>query len=216
MNTIGYILTSAALVAAILQIRKTLKVRTIDGLSGATTLAWVASWTVWVVYGFLVESGPVVLRNFVGLIPASVMLFVFLKFGKIKNLVGIVSLYAAALGIMLYDLEKGVLVMVCIDIVFYAPSIVAAFRSKDLKGVSVLSNNTQCVLTGAWFMFMVLDGQALAGINWAVGAITYFVVFMRVLHSRRAAKQQIVYTPSVLDVFDKPLTPVETKKPVLV
>jgi hypothetical protein len=65
-------------------------------------------------------------------------------------------------------------------------------------------------------MFMVFDGQALAGINWAVGAATYFVIFMRVLHSRKAATQQIVYAPSVLNVSDKPLTLVETKKPVLV
>lgn len=185
MNLLGYFLTTLALVPAITQIRHSLRLQSVAGLSGATTFAWVASWSVWVFYGLLIDSGPVMLWNLLGLLPAAVLLVVFLRFSSLRHASTILLLYLAAALAMATEVRWGLLVMACLDVYFYMPSVVRVFRDRDVSGVSLSSSMSHIGLSMGWLAYLLLTGSALAGIGWAVSIVTYSMITFRLLVLRR-------------------------------
>lgn len=198
MQYIGYILTAGALLPAISQIRYSLRRSSVDGVSGATTWAWVCSWSVWVLYGFLTSDAAVVLRNFVGFVPAAVMLFVFVRLTTLRGWAPITLCYAAATAVMFFNMAAGVWLVVAIDVCFYLPSVVAVFRTREPVGVSFSANVGQVVLTGTWFVYLCATGQAVAGIGWFVGCCSAVVIAYKVLvYQRQSVSVLHVASPAV-------------------
>jgi uncharacterized protein with PQ loop repeat len=185
MDLLGYFLTALALVPSITQIRHSLRLQSIAGLSGATTFAWVASWSVWVFYGFLIGSGPVMLRNLLGLLPAVVLMVVFLRFSSLSHAPTILLLYLAAALAMTADVRRGLLVMLCLDVYFYIPSVLRVFRDRDVSGVSLSASIAYIGLSSSWLTYLILTGSALAGVGWAVSIVVYAVITFRLLSLRR-------------------------------
>jgi len=185
MQYIGYILTAGALLPAISQIRHSLRRSSVDGVSGATTWAWVCSWSVWVLYGFLTSDAAVVLRNFVGFVPAAVMLFVFVRLTTPRGWAPITLCYAAATAVMFFNMAAGVWLVVAIDVCFYLPSVVAVCKTREPVGVSFSANVGQVVLTGTWFAYLCATGQAVAGIGWFVGCCCAIMISYKVFAYRR-------------------------------
>lgn len=200
MATLGYLLTALALVPAMTRIRHSLRLRSVAGLSGATTFAWVASWSVWVFYGFLIGSGPVMLWNLLGLLPAAVLLVVFLRFASLRHASTILLLYLVAAFSMATDVRSGLLVMLCLDVYFYMPSVVRVFRDRDVSGVSLSSSMIHVGLSAVWLAYLIHIGSALAGVGWAVSIAVYVVITFRLLMLRRQAR--IVSTVAVVGTFD--------------
>lgn len=185
MDLIGYFLTAAALLPAVAQVRHSVRLRTVSGVSGATTLAWVCSWSVWILYGVLIESGPVVAHNVLGLLPAVVLLVVFRRFATLSRPLLVGALYVGAACGMLVSLRWGLLVLVALDVYFYLPSVVEVFRARDLSGVSLAANVTHVALTSSWLTYLVLTGDPIAGIGWAMAVLSYSVIVVRLLVVRR-------------------------------
>jgi uncharacterized protein with PQ loop repeat len=190
MEYLGYALILAALLPAIIQIRHSLRLRSVSGISGTTTLAWVCSWSVWILYGFLVSSGPMIARNILGLVPAAVLLVVFCRISRLSFPLLTAGLYGLAAGCMLFDVRLGLLVMVVLDVYFYLPSVLKVFRSKNLTGVSLSANATQVALCSSWFTYLLLSGNAAAGVGYAVASATYSVIVLRLLFTKNSAKAQ--------------------------
>lgn len=198
MQYIGYILTAGALLPAIGQIRHSLRCSSVDGVSGATTWAWVCSWSVWVLYGFLTSDTAVVLRNIVGLVPATVMLCVFLRLTTLRGWAPITACYMLATTVMLFNMTAGVWIVVAIDVFFYLPSAVAVFKSREPVGVSYSANIAQVLLTGTWFAYLCATGNAVAGIGWFVGCCCSIVITYKVMvYRRRSASVLHVVSPAV-------------------
>ena len=195
MEYIGYIFTALALIPAIDQIRYSVRRRSVLGLSGATTWAWVCSWIVWIMYGFLTSSAPVVLRNAVGLVPSAVLLFVYLRLASVRHMAPIALAYVAGTVLMLSNLSAGVLAIVALDIAFTIPSAVSVFRAKSVEGVSISASLVQFFLAASWFSYLCLTSQATAGLGWAVGALTYAIIVWKV-YARRSREVQVLYVPS--------------------
>lgn len=185
MDIIGYLLTAAAFLPAVAQVRHSVRLRTVSGVSGATTLAWVYSWSVWILYGVLIGSGPVVAHNFLGLLPAAVLLVVFRRFSTLSRPLLVGALYTSAACGMLVSLRWGLLVLVALDVYFYLPSVVEVFRARDLSGVSLAANVTHVALTSSWLAYLVFTGDPIAGIGWAMAVLSYSVIVVRLLMVRR-------------------------------
>lgn len=179
---IGYIVTILGTIPAANQIRHSWRLSSVAGISGATTWAWVWSWTVWVVYGFSIGNGPVMLHNFVGLVPAVVLLYTYVKLTKIHKRLPyfVAAAYLAVGATMLADPEAGVWLLIILDTIFYAPSVVAVFRNKEPRGVSLASSITLAALTGSWLTYLVLAGIGVAGIGVAVGFISHCTIAYKV------------------------------------
>lgn len=190
METIGYILTVAALAPAVLQIKHSLSLRSVAGISGATTLAWVCSWSAWVLYGALVGSGPVIARNVLGLLPAAVLLFVFLRFSKLTAPLLVCGLYLAAAVGLIIDLRIGLLMMVVLDVYFYVPSIVRVFKSSDLSGLSLRSTVSQVFLTSSWVLYLLRTANPISSVGWVVATATYSIITIRVLLCRGSRRKR--------------------------
>lgn len=195
MEYIGYIFTALALIPAIDQIRYSLNRRSVLGLSGATTWAWVCSWMVWIMYGFLTSSAPVVLRNAVGLVPSAVLLFVYLRLASVRHMAPIALAYVAGSVLMLNSLSAGVLVIVALDIAFTIPSVVSVFRAKSVDGVSMSASLVQFFLAASWFSYLCFTSQATAGLGWAVYALSYATIIWKV-YMRRNRDVQVLHIPS--------------------
>lgn len=205
MHHIGYILTAAALLPAINQIRHSLRRSSVDGVSGATTWAWVCSWSVWVLYGFMVSDAAFALRNIVGLIPAAVMLFVFVHLATLRGWAPIALLYTAAAAVMLRDLTAGVWLVVSLDVFFYLPGVLAVLRTREPKGVSFSATVGQIVFTGTWLIYLCATGKALAGIGWFIGFCCAIVVAYKVLAYRRRPVYLLhMKSPAPLQSFASP------------
>jgi len=198
MQYIGYILTAGALLPAIGQIRHSLRRTSVDGVSGATTWAWVCSWSVWVLYGLLVSDAAVVLRNIVGLVPAAVMLWVFLRLATIRGWAPIILCYMLGATVMLFNLTAGVWIIVVSDMFFYLPSVVAVFKSREPVGVSYSANVAQVILTGTWFAYLCATGRAVAGLGWFVGFCCSIVITYKIMaYRRRSVSVLRVDSPAV-------------------
>jgi len=151
-----------------------------------------ASWSVWVFYGVRIASGPVIIWNLLGLLPAAVLLAVFLRFERLRCTVAILVLYVLAAFFMVVDLRWGLLAMAVLDVYFYMPSVLRVFRARDVSGVSASANLAHVLLSTSWLAYLLMTGSPLAGVGWAVSVVTYSVIAFRVLSLRRRSRHCVL------------------------
>lgn len=187
IQTIGYIVTLLTLIPAASQVRHSLRLYSVTGISGATTCAWVYSWSAWVLYGYTISDGPVVLHNIIGLVPAIVFLYVYGRLSRLRLrlYVSIGVVYAIAAVTMVVDESIGLLSLVILDIIFYTPSVVKILRTKEPRGVSLTATLMYLVLTGSWFIYLLIISTPTASIGVGVGFTSTCITLYKVLAYRR-------------------------------
>jgi len=198
IDIIGYMIPLLASIPAICQIRYSLRLSSVDGVSRATTTAWVWSWTAWILYGLTIASAPIMLKNFVGLVPALVLMMVYHRMSPMS--VGSVAQtllpYSAVICTILYYPSVGVWALSFLDIIFYMPSAVVALRTKEPVGVSLGGVLSHIAISGSWWLYLAAIGEYAAGTGWVVGMICSTVIAMRLIHYRgRATSLDAVVAP---------------------
>lgn len=140
------------------------------------------------------------LHNFVGLVPAVVFLYAYVKLTKIHKRLPyfVAAAYLAVGATMLADPEAGVWLLIILDTIFYAPSVVAVFRNKEPRGVSLVASITLAALTGSWLTYLVLAGIGVAGIGVAVGFISHCTIAYKVhaWRGRRTHPTDVIHKKS--------------------
>ena len=193
IQTIGYIVTLLTLIPAASQVRHSLRLYSVAGISGATTCAWVYSWSAWILYGYIINDGPVVLHNIIGLVPAMVFLYVYGRLSRLRLrlYVSIGVVYAIAAIVMVVDESIGLLSLVIMDIIFYTPSVVKILRTKEPRGVSLTATLMYLVLTGSWFTYLLIISTPTAVIGVGVGFASTCITLYKVLAYRRRTDSTI-------------------------
>jgi MtN3 and saliva related transmembrane protein len=77
---IGYAATAVGTVLMLPQVIRSWRTRRVDDLSLAMVLLYVANCSLWLVYGFLIDAGPVILANAAGLVISIVQLVLKLRY----------------------------------------------------------------------------------------------------------------------------------------
>ena len=193
IQTIGYIVTLLTLIPAASQVRHSLRLYSVAGISGATTCAWVYSWSVWTLYGYTISDGPVVLHNIIGLIPAVVFLYVYCRLARLRRRlsVPIGVVYTIAAATLVIDANIGLLLLVVIDVLFYTPSVVMIIRTKEPRGVSLTATFMYLALTGSWLVYLLIISTPIAIIGVGVGFVTTCITLYKVLAYRRRTDSTI-------------------------
>lgn len=191
IQTIGYIVTLLTLIPAASQVRHSLRLYSVAGISGATTCAWVYSWSVRTLYGYTISDGPVVLHNIIGLIPAVVFLYVYCRLARLRRRlsVPIGVVYTIAAATLVIDANIGLLLLVVIDVLFYTPSVAMILRTKEPRGVSLTATFMYLVLTGSWLVYLLISSTPIAIIG--VGFVTTCITLYKVLAYRRRTDSTI-------------------------
>lgn len=211
---IGYSLTLAAVIPALRQVSHSRRLNSVAGISAATTIAWVFSWTVWTWYGFLVGSGPLVAHNLVGLMPALALLVVYVRCSPSMSRLtplAIAAAYTIAAALMVVNRPSALVVITVLDVFFYVPSVVRVFKDRDLSGVSTPANAVHLTLSATWLVYLWFIGQGAASFGWIAAVLGYSLIVARLMWLRPAPHRHAAPTSSLEIAVESPLI---LRKPV--
>jgi MtN3 and saliva related transmembrane protein len=80
-ETIGYVAGLLATIAFLPQVAKTVRDRSVKDISLGMYVLFCSGVTLWLLYGFLISSWPIIVSNFVTLVLAGTVLAMKIKLG---------------------------------------------------------------------------------------------------------------------------------------
>jgi uncharacterized protein with PQ loop repeat len=187
LTLFGYRIACADVGPTVLQLRHTLRLRRLAGLSALTETASLVSWFVWLLHAVLMKDGPLLVAATLGLAVALALAAVLVHqrvFPRPRQQLLIVGGYAAVFALMLSDPTIEALALATVDLFWFSPQLVSAYRNLDLSGISVRAYLWDIFLSLGWVGYTAASGFPAAGAWSAVSALLAGAVLRRVLLSR--------------------------------
>jgi MtN3 and saliva related transmembrane protein len=84
-DIIGYAAATVGTILMLPQVYKSYRTRRVDDISMAMVIVYIVNCTLWEVYGWLLDSMPIILCNMIALVIAFIQLYLKLSFGYKKD-----------------------------------------------------------------------------------------------------------------------------------
>jgi len=85
-DIIGYAAATVGTILMLPQVYKSYRTRRVDDISMAMVIVYIVNCTLWEIYGWLLDSMPIILCNIIALVIAFIQLYLKLSFGSKKDL----------------------------------------------------------------------------------------------------------------------------------
>lgn len=98
------------------------------------------SWLAWLAHAAIVKDGPLLLAATLGLTASLGLVVVFFRLGALprpRQLAVMFGGYATVIGFLLVDPMFGSIAPAALDLAWFSPQLVSAYRNLDLSGISV-------------------------------------------------------------------------------
>jgi len=82
IEIIGYMAAVLTTAAFLPQVYKTWRTKDVSGLSLTMFLMFFTGITLWLIYGFLIESPPLILANGITVVSSFLLLYFIIRYGK--------------------------------------------------------------------------------------------------------------------------------------
>lgn len=188
---LGYLSALAASAPDALQLRRTIRIRSVAGLSSYTQFSYLLSWSVWLLYGVRLGDGPLILSAVVSVGVASLMVLLLGRLDALPSLSGMLltgMVFLSVAAVVWYAPRSGGVVLAAVDIMFFIPQLRESIVRADLSGVSPLAVGWELTACVGWVVYTVLAGIPEAGVYAAVySAILATVAWRLLLFRRRSA-----------------------------
>lgn len=203
----GYTIAIFYAASDLAQLRHVWRHRSIAGLSYDTQLAWLASWSAWMVYGISVSDGPIILSSGFGLT------FSFLLASRMRSLgarSGLLSrcLLAASYGVLCPAVafwpSYGGAFLAVVDLAWFGPQLLLASRGSDLAGLSGSAQALNAAINLGWVAYTVAAGHPAAGVWSAATVMASVYLALRVRASRRSLRARTAGSAAHLPAVEQP------------
>lgn len=176
-EALGWTLALLSSVPALLQVERTWRTRSVDGVSAATHVAWTFSWVGWGVYGAAVGSWPVVVESLAGLCVEVVQLRLLRGLGV--DLTAAARRWAPVVALLLFGgwvaaragvvagAEAIAVALTVFDAVGVVPQTVKAWRDPSSEGLSAWAWAAGAALAAGWVVYALAIGHPWAA-SWSV------------------------------------------------
>lgn len=189
MLLLGYISALASSMQDAVQLRHTLRTKSLSGISPITRLSYLLSCPLWLIYGMRLGDGPLMLSAAISTAIAATMALLIYRNGAAPAAARIacsVVLYAA-LGVLIWhSLPAGVLMLASVDILFFLPQLKEALLRTDLSGISPAAVLLELASSIGWVSYTIMADIPAAGAFSAVYSLLLGAVAWKLLLFRRA------------------------------
>lgn len=187
----GYAVAFASVVPDAAQLSRTVRRRTVSGLSPLTHTTYLMSWAAWLVYGVRLAEGPVILSSAVSVAVTAAMVILLHRLGALPRLrqLALPLLVFTSAGALAWAAPRvGGVALAAAELTFFLPQLVAAFKQDDLSGLSPTAVVWELSTSLGWVVYTVAAGIAEAGVFSAVQSVLLTAVAWRLLLFRRRSR----------------------------
>lgn len=192
LSLFGYAVALASVVPDAAQLSRTLRRRTVSGLSPLTHTTYLMSWTAWLIYGVRLAEGPVVLSSAVSAAVTAAMVVLLRRLGELPRLRQLALpavVFASAAAAAWVEPRIGGVALAAAELTFFLPQLAAAFKQADLSGLSPVAIVWELATSLGWVAYTVAAGIAEAGVFSAVQSVLLATVAWRMLLFRRRSRR---------------------------
>lgn len=189
MLLLGYISALASSAGDVMQLRRTMRIRNLSGISSVTYFSYLMSWSAWLLYGVRLNDGPLMLSAAMSTGVAAAMAILTARLGAlpaVSRMIYATALYAGLALIIWKAPTLGGSLLGGADALFFVPQLKEVLWRTDLSGISPVAVLGELASSVGWVAYTILAGIPAAGVFSAAYPILLGTVAWKLLLFRRS------------------------------